>query len=50
MKTILKYPYVVNRYNTLVKEEKRRKKEEEMKNSIQNVNQKNNLYNNDNFV
>ena len=40
MKKILKYQYVVNRYNTLVKEEKRRKKEEELK----NVNQ-NNIYN-----
>ena len=36
----IKYQYVVNRYNTLVKEEKRRKKEEELK----NVNQ-NNIYN-----
>ena len=36
MKKILKYQYVVNRYNTLVKEEKRRKKEEELKNTIQN--------------
>ena len=35
MKKILKYQYVVNRYNTLVKEEKRRKKEEELKNSNQ---------------
>ena len=30
MKKILRYRYVVNRYNTLVKEEKRRKKEEEL--------------------
>ena len=37
MKKILKYQYVVNRYNTLVKEEKRRKKEEELKNSNQNI-------------
>ena len=35
MKKILKYQYVVNRYNTLVKEEKRRKKEEELRNSNQ---------------
>ena len=36
MKKILKYQYVVNRFNTLVKEEKRRKKEEELKNVNQN--------------
>jgi hypothetical protein len=52
MKKILKYPYVVNRYNTLIKEEKRRKKEEEMKqvnqmnkNSINNDNNENNFIN-----
>ena len=38
MKKILKYPYVVNRYNTLVKEEKRKKKEEELKQANQNNN------------
>jgi hypothetical protein len=37
MKKILKYAYVVNRYNTMVKEEKRRKKEEELKQLNQNV-------------
>ena len=36
MKKILKYQYVVNRFNTLIKEEKRRKKEEELKNENQN--------------
>ena len=38
MKKILKYPYVVNRYNTLVKEKKRKKKEEELKQANQNNN------------
>ena len=37
MKKILKYQYVVNRYNTLVKEEKKRKKEEELKQVNQNL-------------
>lgn len=36
MKKILKYTYIVNRFNTLVKEEKKRKKEEELKQSNQN--------------
>jgi len=40
MKKILKYHYVVNRYNTLVKEEKRRQKEEELK-RINNNNEQN---------
>ena len=46
MKKILKYPYVVNRFNTLVKEEKRRKKEEELKQVNQGNN--NNEYDNNN--
>ena len=55
MKKILKYPYVVNRFNTLVKEEKRRKKEEELKqinqenkNDSNNNNNKNDNSDNDN--
>ena len=40
MKKILKYQYVVNRYNTLVKEEKRRKQKEEE--DLKYLNQKNN--------
>ena len=56
MKKILKYPYVVNRFNTLVKEEKRRKKEEELKQVNLGNNNNNNISgdkdkdnNNDNF-
>ena len=36
MKKILKYHYIVNRFNTLIKEEKRRMKEEELNKIIQN--------------
>ena len=55
MKKILKYPYVVNRYNTLIKEEKRRKKEEEMKqvnqmNKSNGNNTNNNNNNENNFI
>ena len=51
MKKILKYQYVVNRYNTIVKEEKRKKKEEDMK-QVNQVNKNNNLNkgNNNNFI
>ncbi len=36
MKKILKYHYIVNRFNTLIKEEKRRIKEEESNKNNQN--------------
>ena len=36
MKKILKYHYIVNRFNTLIKEEKRRMKEEESNKNNQN--------------
>ena len=36
MKKILKYHYIVNRFNTLIKEEKRRMKEEELNKIIHN--------------
>ena len=48
MKKILKYHYVVNRFNTLIKEEKRKMKEEKL-NKINQIKEKNYDIKNSNF-